>query len=121
MGFILGFGSIETKVREDVKNALIGALIRKEDVGTVLKKWNDKADEYDKMPRETAPERYTKIWFYGGKLHFHHINRQHAFSPDGWALLQIEEDFGNEEAAQTTEEGAGAAPNNPILPLETAT
>ena len=91
MGFILGFGSTEDNVRREVKDAVLGALLRKEDVRTVLAKWNNKADEFDKMPRGVAPERYTRIFFYGGELHFHHINREHAFSPDGWAMWQVTE------------------------------
>lgn len=88
MGIILGFGSIEEQVRAEVKKAL------HEEGVEALKRWNDKADEYDKLPRESAPERYTRIYFYDNTIHFHHINRQHPFSPDGWALLKVDEPFG---------------------------
>ncbi len=97
MAFVLGFGCTEEQVRNDVKNALIGALVNGKDTEEVLKKWNDKADEYDKLPKETAPERYTRIFFYDGKLVFHHINRRHGMSPDGWALWSVEEQFGEQE------------------------
>mgnify|MGYP006383564061 CR=1 FL=1 len=48
------------------------------------------------MTREDAPDRYSYFWaihhaIYEGKsiveFTMHHINRRHAFSPDGWALL----------------------------------
>ena len=94
MSIVLGFGSTEEKVRAQVKDALISALLHKQEIWDVLKQWNDKADEYDEMPRETAPERYTRIFYYDNKLHFHHVNRRHAMSPDGWALLAITESFG---------------------------
>ena len=84
MSFVLGFGSQEKKVEREVIDAF--ALNGPD----ALKAWNDKADVYDKQPRGVAPQRYTRIFYYGGKLHFHHVNREHAFSPDGWALLQTE-------------------------------
>ena len=103
MSFVLGFGKTELEVQSEVKSSVIRALLRKESVGDVLKKWNDGADEYDKMPRETAPGRYTRIFFYGGKLHFHHINRNHAFSPDGWGLLMVEVPIEGLEKEQNNE------------------
>lgn len=90
---ILGFGSTEENVRREVKEALLSAMANKQNTDDVLKPWNDKADEYDKLSQDQAPERYSRIWFYGNKLIFHHINRRHAFSPDGWALLKIEEEL----------------------------
>lgn len=100
MNIIFGFGVTEEGVRAAVKNALISALLEKKDVATVLRQWNDKADEYDKMPRGTAPERYTRIYFYENAIHFHHINREHPFSPDGWALLQVDEPFGEPQEVE---------------------
>lgn len=95
MGIILGFGNIEEKVRQDIKNLLINALIEGKNINNILKEYNKKADEYDKLPKDKAPERYTRVWFYDKKLTFHHINRRHPFSPDGWALLEVEEKFGD--------------------------
>jgi len=97
MQIILGFGCQEERERARVIEALDG-LTDEKDIHMALRPWNEKAKEYDKMPRETAPERYTSISFYDGKLHFSHINRQHPFSPDGWALLQIDEQFSTPEA-----------------------
>ena len=88
MNVVLGFGCVEENEREKIKQAL-----RERPTQQVLDEWNGRADEYDKMPRETAPERYTRFWYYGDQLHYHHINRRHAMSPDGWALLKVIEDF----------------------------
>jgi len=95
----LGFGCNEAKDREDIKNAVLSAALAGRNIDDAVKPWNDKAKEYDAMPRETAPERYTKVWIYGGAFHFHHINRRHPLSPDGWALLQIEEPFDEKKDA----------------------
>lgn len=91
MNIILGFGSIEQQEREKIKKVVKEALLAGKDICEALEPWNKKAKEYDEMPRDAVPERYTKVWFYDDKLHFHHINRRHPFSPDGWALLQVEE------------------------------
>jgi len=87
MTIVLGFGSTEEMVREEVKKALA-----ENGIG-VLEKWNSKAEEYDKLPREKTPERYTKIYYYDNTLTFMHINRRHPFSPDGWAMMEIKEPF----------------------------
>jgi len=93
-GYWLGTNSVRAqRNRQDIKNAVLSAAIAGRNIDDAVKPWNDKAKEYDAMPRESAPERYTKVWIYGGAFHFHHINRRHPFSPDGWALLQIEEPF----------------------------
>ena len=86
MSIVLGFGTTEEQERKKIKDYL-------SEHGET-DKWNNKADEYDKMPKEKAPERYTRFYVYDNKIKFHHINRRHAFSPDGWALLVVEEPFG---------------------------
>lgn len=93
MSIILGFGSTEDSDRLQIRNELLTALQAKQTIKVVLKKWNDKADNYDALPMSEAPERYTRFWVYDSKIVFHHINRRHPFSPDGWALLKIEEPF----------------------------
>lgn len=49
------------------------------------------------MDRNDVPERYSYFWYVVNKIYdgkyiiefsFHHINRRHPFSPDGWALLE---------------------------------
>ena len=88
MYVVLGFGCVEEKEREKIKQSL-----QERATQQVLDEWNNKADEYDEMPRETAPERYTRFWYYDDTLIFHHINRRHAMSPDGWAVWRVEEEF----------------------------
>jgi hypothetical protein len=47
------------------------------------------------------PDRYTRYWvstvsnasYIVFIISFHHINRRHAFSPDGWAMMQSERVF----------------------------
>jgi len=89
---ILGFGSIEERIRNQVKHKLHGMKSENE-VCHFIEEWNKDADKYDKMPREKAPERYTRLFFCNNILHFHHINRKHPFSADGWAALIIQEPF----------------------------
>lgn len=89
MNIILGFGSIEVAMREKIKNELLSS----EDKPSVEKRYKAEAEVFDKMPRSKAPERYTYFFLYDEKIVFHHINRQHALSPDGWALLVVEEPF----------------------------
>lgn len=91
MSIILGFGCIEEQERNSVKQSLMDCVRSGRDVSEVIREWNSKADEYDKLPRQTAPERYTRIYYYDNTIHFHHIHRNHALSPDGWALLMVEE------------------------------
>jgi len=93
----LGFGCNETSEREKIKNIALSAAMRGEKIDDALKEWNVKANEYDKLPRDKVPERYTRVYVYGGAFHFSHINRRHPFSPDGWAMLQITEPYDDEE------------------------
>jgi hypothetical protein len=92
MNIILGFGAIEERGRRSVQDAL-GGMESESDVRCFIEKWNKDADQYDKLAKADAPERYTRLYFYDDQLHFHHINRRHPFSPDGWALLIIREPF----------------------------
>jgi len=86
MTIVLGFGSTEAEERIKIKEYL--------SIHGETDEWNKKADIYDKMPQEEAPERYTKFYILDNKIKFYHINRRHPFSPDGWALMIIEEPFG---------------------------
>lgn len=90
MGIVLGFGSTEAQKEKLIRKEVLKALLFNDDVQSVAKKWKSQAEIYDKMPREEAPERYTYFYFYDNAIHFHHINRRHPFSPDGWALLCVE-------------------------------
>jgi len=93
MNIILGFGSTEREEQQKVKEALVAGWREGIPARDVLDRWNTQADRYDKMPRGQAPSRYTRIYFFEheGTLRFHHVNRDHAFSPDGWALLVVDE------------------------------
>lgn len=91
--FVLGFGSVETGVRKELRSKIMKAKNDGIDIHTFCKSLNAKNDEYDKMSKEEAPERYTNVYVYDNKIHYSHINRRHAFSPDGWALFQVEEDI----------------------------
>ena len=88
---ILGFGRVENEERAKIKAALVDGARCGHAVPDILARWNNKADEYDRLLRGVAPERYTRVFCYDGELHFHHINRNHPLSPDGWALLQVDE------------------------------
>ena len=98
MIMILGFGKVEddtarTIMRECYK--ALGSDLGK-DVHEIIRSIeNDNkqsSDKYDKMSKSEAPERYSRFWTctYNKYVEFvfHHINRRHAFSPDGWALLK---------------------------------
>lgn len=96
---ILGFGRQEELERGKIKQALHDGTASGTSVEEILGQWNDAADRYDKMPRGTAPERYTTVHYYDQELHFLHINRNHPFSPDGWAAWEVVEPFGVAEVA----------------------
>ena len=93
MDIILGFGCIEEQERMTIKKAICDGITKGEKVDEILDQWNKKADMFDKQARDIAPERYTRIRFYDDTLCFLHINRNHPLSPDGWAMLKIEESF----------------------------
>jgi hypothetical protein len=93
MEIILGFGAVETRTREEIKKLLIETCKTIDDAYKVSKGWNDKNKNFDAMSKEEAPERYTNFYVYEGKIKYHHINRRHAFSADGWAMLEYEEPF----------------------------
>ena len=98
MNVILGFGDSETKTARKIIQECLSAIKKAKGelpanvIKPVEKKYHKTSDEYDKMSRSNAPERYSRFWAYesGGyiKFTFHHINRRHPFSPDGWALLK---------------------------------
>jgi len=91
---ILGFGRQEEQERHKIKQALHDGTGSGASAEEILGRWNQAADTYDKMPRADAPERYTSVHYYDGTLHFFHVNRNHPFSPDGWAAWKVDEPFG---------------------------
>ena len=98
MNIILGFGVTETKTALRVikecynliknnPNKLVCEVIKE-----VEQRYKELSNNYDKMSRSEVPERYSCFWARkSGEViifDFHHINRQHSMSPDGWALLK---------------------------------
>jgi len=81
---VLGFGRIEEAEQQAIKSAITTGVEEGKSIDDVLEEWNSKADEYDAMPRGVAPQRYTRVYY---------INREHPMSPDGWALLLVEEEY----------------------------
>lgn len=112
---IVGFGKTET----DFENALEDKLA--DMVASMYKTERYFSDEFVKKIRsaadamadksqkeadsykdaETFPSRYSRFWIstVADASHiifvvsFHHINRRHAFSPDGWACLTNKKAF----------------------------
>ena len=95
---ILGFGSQETEtaikiIRECADALKSGGCSSLKDIQT---KYSEDGDRYKKQGRDIAPERYSYFFvncyeIYNGRYFveftMHHINRNHPFSTDGWALL----------------------------------
>jgi hypothetical protein len=108
---ILGFGSTEKQVMEDIKNDCLLFCRNNIDVKNdhylsdesisrvkhyVEKLSKDSIEASDKYKKSVDfPERYSEFWAHvlgdASKivfiLKFHHINRKHPFSEDGWASL----------------------------------
>lgn len=114
---IVGFGSTE-KAFEEAEREAFESFVRErfnalkldyfttefqkeveEWVEARAKAYQEQADQYKKA--DTFPDRYSSYWasvVSSGShivaiLSFHHINRRHAWSPDGWALLQSKRVF----------------------------
>ena len=85
---ILGFGKVEQITAQRIIHECLEG-----DYKEIQKAYKDAADAYKNS--HNHPERYTYFWAY--KLEdcnyetyiftMHHINRSHALSNDGWALL----------------------------------
>ena len=98
---IIGFGTQETQTAKEIIEECIEAVKLNlkdplEAVRTITEKYHALGEEYKAMSKSEAPERYTyfyayvhSIWegFVLMEFKMHHINRRHAFSSDGWALM----------------------------------
>lgn len=95
---IFGFGSIEREealsIIRECKEAMKSESV--DGLEVVQAHYKKLEASYKRMSRDEAPERYSYFFarphrIYEGKaiieFTFHHINRRHPFSPDGWALL----------------------------------
>lgn len=99
MNVVLGFGDTELENARSIIDQCI-ALIKEGQpvyraVESVRLTYNEKKEKNDKLTRTESPQRYTYFYFfyneifegkYNVEFTFHHINRNHPFSPDGWAL-----------------------------------
>ena len=100
MNMVIGFG--QTEIEEacriiDECIPLIGIRDIADSVKEVELKYSILEKEYSKLDRGTAPERYSYFFAHTWEIYegyciveftFHHINRRHPASPDGWALWQ---------------------------------
>jgi hypothetical protein len=117
VNIILGFGDTEKQFEEKLENQMwdfVAGEFSKESetcftdnfINKIKKYAKDLAEESQKQgDRHKAsanyPDRYTYFWCYtlGDCNHivfiisFHHINRRHALSPDGWGLMQSKRVF----------------------------
>jgi len=98
---IIGFGKSEIETASRIIGECIDFAKNKDvELGIAAKRIQEKyaeaEKEYKKMSKEDAPERYSYFYFNHHKIYdgleyisfkFHHINRRHALSPDGWALF----------------------------------
>ena len=96
---IFGFGDTESKEAVKIIHECLDAIAATPDnpksaLVAVEKKYDDAGKRYEKM--DNPPQRYTYFFstfvpIYEGCYYIdftmHHINRQHPFTPDGWALL----------------------------------
>ena len=95
---ILGFGKTEETVARDILQECYNAIERDKEISSieaiesVRAKYNKLYDEYGQMDASEVPERYSCFWAYESgeyfRFTFHHINRRHPFSNDGWAMLK---------------------------------
>lgn len=114
MAFAIGFGSIEQDFERAEEEAISEYAARRyaelnldyftdEFVDDVSKWLNDRAKAYQDTSAvykssSDFPDRYSYYWssvvadasHLVAILSVHHINRRHAMSPDGWALMQTE-------------------------------
>jgi len=97
----VGFGNTEIKtaikiIEECVAKKNKNKKLFEQKIKKIKKKYDNLAEEYKNKNANEAPERYSYFWFslygiYDGyfiTFLFHHINRRHPFSEDGWALLR---------------------------------
>lgn len=83
---ILGFGITE----QNVEDRVIERIASGESPTDIAEEFSAAGKRYDKLTRDEAPERYSFVYIHSDRVVFLHVNRRHAFSPDGWACLQSE-------------------------------
>lgn len=99
---VFGFGIIEEETAISIIRECAEAIKNtdknhKKELYEVEKKYYALGEKYKTMKKDEAPERYS--YFYSSYyemfpgncvivFQFHHINRRHPFSGDGWAMLE---------------------------------
>ena len=98
---MLGFGRIELEAAKQIINECIEKCKEtgspKSAIRDISKQYRSKSDINDELSKAESPERYTYFFhnvfdvtdrFWIAEFEMFHINRRHAMSPDGWALLR---------------------------------
>jgi len=111
---ILGFGKTEVEREQQIANEITAKFCEMYDKSKCtyftdalvkdFRKWLEKYTEkfhqqaniYKKLSTNEVPQRYSYFWTWITndatsayiRLKFHHINRQHALSPDGWGMWE---------------------------------
>ncbi len=95
---ILGFGKIEDTTARDILKKCCKAISDNpnippiDSIETIRDIYNKQYNEYGSKNASEVPERYSCFWAYQSgeyfRFQFHHINRRHPFSKDGWAMIQ---------------------------------
>ena len=95
---ILGFGIVETDIAKRILKECYEAIKKDKDapakatIETIRSVYNKQYDEYGQKDASEVPERYCCFWAYKSEKYFrfdfHHINRRHPMSNDGWAMMK---------------------------------
>ena len=95
---ILGFGKVEADTARKILKECYDAINKDRDkpakdiVAAVQEVHKKQGEEYGKKPASEVPERYSYFWASASgdffRFKFHHINRRHPMSRDGWALFE---------------------------------
>ena len=95
---ILGFGTSEIDTARNILKECYAAIEKdrskpaKDIVAEVQTAHKKQCDEYDGKERSESPERYSYFWASESgeyfRFDFHHINRRHPMSNDGWAMMK---------------------------------
>lgn len=98
MNVILGFGTTETNTAKKILKECYEAIEKDrgtsaiENIERVRSVYNKQYNEYGEKDASEVPERYCCFWAYKSeeyfRFNFHHINRRHPMSNDGWAMMK---------------------------------
>ena len=98
MSVILGFGTSEIDTARKILKECYEAIEKdrgrpaSKAVSEVQAVYKKQDVEYGEKEASEVPERYSYFWAHESgeyfRFDFHHINRRHPLSSDGWALLK---------------------------------